>query len=635
MADTRLARADLDSSGPPAHTTSVIIPCWNALPLTRICLQQVLRWTTLSFEIIAIDNGSTDGTVPWLKALRRKTLRPRIPKALRDFRIIENTKNRGYPAAMNQGIAHARGHYLLFGNNDAAVAPFWLESMSQALCSRPRVGGVAPCSNPRSPLCGKRPWHAQGLYRGIRGMERFAAAQSLRSRHASYIPAQGFIPGHWFLTKRSVINRVGLFDESFHPGGYEDWDLQLRMLNAGYGLGFAGRAYVHHVWFGCAERNGLAMSEFYSERRRRRLYRKHPQAVHITMASLAPADDRAGAIARPRETVLRPLAQRHPSMLAIYITSRCNIRCASCAYSSSPKTSDSLSLTQVRFCIDQAKTISSIKTIAFSGGGEPFVVYHDLKAAVSYAARQGFHVHVVTNAFWARNRAEASRILKELKTAGLSSISISYDDFHAEFIPFKNVAHAVGASLELKLDAKIAVVVAPGSLWMPETIIYRLLKAGIPFAKIKVTSSSVIPTGRAIKTKPAAQWTAPKGPYADCDWRIGCPSIMSLLAVLPSGDILPCCACPKGHLSLGNVFRTPLKSILKAARASPLWHWLAAEGPSGISNALRLAGSLRGPRDKFVHLCQACESILGNPKHRNAVQKLARERTRDKLIAMP
>ncbi len=269
--------------------TSVIIPCWNALALTRVCLRQTLRWTTLPFELILIDNGSRDGTGDWLKSLRRSALGKNAGRHLRGIRIIRNRENRGYTAAMNQGISAARGEWLLLGNSDAAVTPGWLEGMGRALRSHPRVGGVLPLANPPRRRPGKTPWAHPPWYRDVADMEWFGRALLLRRSVPVYSGTEGFVPGFWFLTKRSVIDEVGLYDERFSPGSYEDWDLQVRMRRAGYRLGFAGRAYVHHVWSGSIRGNGLGHDDIFSARKIGLLWRKHPRASGLPFSLLTPS----------------------------------------------------------------------------------------------------------------------------------------------------------------------------------------------------------------------------------------------------------------------------------------------------------------------------------------------------------
>src|SRR3954447_11243557 len=100
---------------------SIIIPCWNQLAFTRHCLQSVFRHTRLAFELIVIDNGSTDGTGAYLAGV---TDAARVPVT-----VIANIINQGFPAAINQGLRAARGAYLVLLNNDVVVKDGWLDQL--------------------------------------------------------------------------------------------------------------------------------------------------------------------------------------------------------------------------------------------------------------------------------------------------------------------------------------------------------------------------------------------------------------------------------------------------------------------------------------------------------------------------
>ncbi len=256
--------------------TSVIVPCWNALALTRVCLTRLARHTRGDCELVVVDNGSTDGTPEWLEAFARR------PGALSAVRVLRNRRNLGYPRAMNQGLAAARGERVVFGNADAAVSPGWLEGLLEAFDARPDVGGVSPCSNPPRPQPPPGPWSAEPWYDGLKGLERFTSAAALAPAPA-FLPADGFVPGFWFLTSRATLERVGNFDERFSPGGFEDWDLQWRMRRAGLALGFAGRVYVHHAWSGVSRLNGVDPARAYGPARLARFHRKNPDAVGARM----------------------------------------------------------------------------------------------------------------------------------------------------------------------------------------------------------------------------------------------------------------------------------------------------------------------------------------------------------------
>ena len=80
--------------------TSIIIPCWNQLEFTRQCIAVAQGHTRQPWELIVIDNGSTDHTDIYLAGVRDGAAVP--------VTVISNSTNRGFPAAINQGLKAAR-----------------------------------------------------------------------------------------------------------------------------------------------------------------------------------------------------------------------------------------------------------------------------------------------------------------------------------------------------------------------------------------------------------------------------------------------------------------------------------------------------------------------------------------------
>ena len=108
---------DLRSAG----LTSIIIPCWGQLEFTRQCLAALKSHTRRPWELIIVDNGSTDGTPDYLAGVSDMANMP--------VTVITNATNRGFPAAVNQGLKAARGEYLVLLNNDVVVTDGWLEQL--------------------------------------------------------------------------------------------------------------------------------------------------------------------------------------------------------------------------------------------------------------------------------------------------------------------------------------------------------------------------------------------------------------------------------------------------------------------------------------------------------------------------
>src|SRR5262245_8812410 len=108
------------TNGQPA-LASVIIPCFNQVAFTRLCVPALFQHTRRAWELIVVDNGSTDGTADFLAGVRAA--------APIRVEIITNPENRGFPAACNQGMAAARGDYVVLLNNDAVVTDSWLDQL--------------------------------------------------------------------------------------------------------------------------------------------------------------------------------------------------------------------------------------------------------------------------------------------------------------------------------------------------------------------------------------------------------------------------------------------------------------------------------------------------------------------------
>lgn len=208
--------------------TSIILLTYNQLDCTKLCIESIRKFTPKGqYEIIVVDNNSTDNTVEYLKSQE-------------DIKAIYNDYNVGFPKGCNQGIEIAKGDNILLLNNDTIVTPNWLNNLDNALYSSEDIGVVGAISNSCS--------NGQAInvtYQNIDEMIDFASLLNMQNSTDKYELKQ-YLVGFCYLVKKSVLNKVGYLDERFTPGNFEDNDLSLRILLEGYKLLLCKNVFIHH-----------------------------------------------------------------------------------------------------------------------------------------------------------------------------------------------------------------------------------------------------------------------------------------------------------------------------------------------------------------------------------------------------
>jgi hypothetical protein len=207
---------------------SVVIPTWNASDLLRDALVSLRSQAYRDFEVVVVDNGSTDGT--------RRLLAEEFP----EVRLVAFDENRGFASATNAGLQAAAGEILVCMNNDVQAEPGWLAALVAALDRRPDVGSVAS-----KMLDANRPGIidaagdamslvAWNVGRGEPDGPRYATGREILSACAG---AAAY--------RRALFERVGWFDERYFAW-FEDVDLGIRAQLAGLRCWYEPAAVVRH-----------------------------------------------------------------------------------------------------------------------------------------------------------------------------------------------------------------------------------------------------------------------------------------------------------------------------------------------------------------------------------------------------
>jgi GT2 family glycosyltransferase len=221
---------------------SIVIPVFNQLNFTSVCLASLEATLPEGNEIIVIDNGSSDGTGEYLSKLSNVS-------------VIANAENRGCAAAWNQGVKASHAPWIAILNNDIIVSANWLGGLFDF--AREKNADIVS------------PAFREGEYNY--DIAEYAE-EYVRRMHS--VSRMGIAQGVCFMVHRRVFDQIGLFDENFRVGQFEDADFFRRAGRAGFLMGTTGRSFIHH--FGSVTQNSIRGQRTASpyERENRAYYRR-------------------------------------------------------------------------------------------------------------------------------------------------------------------------------------------------------------------------------------------------------------------------------------------------------------------------------------------------------------------------
>lgn len=212
---------------------SIVIPTFNRANLLVSCLRSVLQYTDIPYQLIIVNDGSSDETKEVLDSLVNVT-------------IVENETNLDFLKSANRGAQKARGKYIVFLNNDVTVRSGWLNSLVETYEKVERCGAVGA---KLVSMDGKLQ-EAGAIILPDGAVELYGAGDNPFKPEYSFMRSTGYCSAACLLIERALFFEIGMFDERYCPAYYEDVDLCMEVWAANRSVVYQPQVVVFHHQMG-------------------------------------------------------------------------------------------------------------------------------------------------------------------------------------------------------------------------------------------------------------------------------------------------------------------------------------------------------------------------------------------------
>lgn len=235
----------IECEGVKPRPTSIVILSYNIKDICAQCIESIRRNNPKSaYEIVVVDNASTDGVREWLQEQE-------------DITLICNEENVGFPAGCNQGIEASRPENdILLLNNDTIMLPnslFWLR---MGLYEDEKVGAAGSMSN--TDINGQK---VEIKISSTDEAMKYAVSHNIPERNA--LEKKIWLVGFALLLNRKALDEIGLLDTLYSPGCFEDDDIGVRLRYAGWKVYLCHNSFIYHYGNGAGENRGTWNESFH------------------------------------------------------------------------------------------------------------------------------------------------------------------------------------------------------------------------------------------------------------------------------------------------------------------------------------------------------------------------------------
>ncbi|WP_454048832.1 radical SAM protein [Cellulomonas sp. Marseille-Q8402] len=288
--------------------------------------------------------------------------------------------------------------------------------------------------------------------------------------------------------------------------------------------------------------------------------------------------------------------------VSITIGANCNARCAHCCFSCGPKSHESLGDARITELVAEALVNDDVTEIGLSGG-EALLRREFVLSLIRTIHSAGKRATLVTNGFWGQTENKARDELRTLRDAGLSSMTISYDDFHAAFIPPRRIANILNANKRVNLPCIVNIAVTrarDGNALIAELGNSTLRTRMTKFPVLPVGAGAGLPPGDIIRDFTASD-------------ALRCPGFEPVFHF--DGKVYPCCspAVFDSALSLGDASALTIADAQRKIRSNALLGVIRRVGFERLLAAGRETGVIDlDPRTPLVDACDLCRSLFAD-----------------------
>jgi len=306
------------------------------------------------------------------------------------------------------------------------------------------------------------------------------------------------------------------------------------------------------------------------------------------------------------------------SALVVENTSRCNAKCGMCYQSAGPKGSDQIGDNTLKNDILKKALTDSLKIKSLNrrfhlSGGETFLNTETAIELIGHAKKIGYEdITAVSNGFWARNKKKGLEIAVRLKDAGLTSLEISWDYWHFEYINNESVSNCLDVCYEVGIETNLRLLATKKHTHLES--LAKLKPSSINKAD-RIACCPVSPTGRANLTIPISEVFYKNNLHENCY------SVLNL-TINANGNVYPCCSGidQTDNYIFGNITNTPINIIAQRMNSSPLLRTIVLYGISALIPILNKSG-IQINENNYADICTMCWSIFSNKEYVNIISE--------------